>query len=680
MGNNNPLRARFLAECRTLGILPDPTFLALLDPTTLQQDTDEKPITSSRSRSLSPSRRRPDTTTSTTNPAAAETVLRLSGHAIDRKSLRALCRVLESDSYFKTIVLADAYLGDDGTVAVCNALKSNSSVIRLDLRGNNIQRDGAMAVAELIKANSTIEELVLEWNSIGLWETSVHALGDALAINATLRHLDLRNNKLSPAGMDALCSGMRTNSSLMSLDVRWNNAGHTGGMAMASLFQFNTTLTCLETVGNDLSESVIRLIDTALDRNARSLAAARDAVRLHDAMASATAAHADLASDLRERLRGKDAELESLRTKLATVRGNMADERARADELQRQVDRGANERESMTAALRDLRAALDAASGDRSTADRAHRAASTDLSRRLVELESQLTVTTTERDALADQLRVAREDADRRRERERRTAAEHLESIDAERLAAEDRITAVERAKDIEMTRAAAAVHRKLQEAEEELADRERELREARVNADERRRALEKKVEEAEDRARSSESARVRQLDGDLVAMRAVRDAAMRDVDRLTIALAAAARDAETHATKAAQEKAVSGEVQRSLSAQLAVAQAEVTDMRLKMRDEVDRAAQATADAQVLYAERERARADRRDAQREVDRLREDVRRLEAGEEKRRRGELDRLKELESAFGSYIHGAIKSSGDTNANDRRAGGGSSGAGM
>lgn len=59
--------------------------------------------------------------------------------------------------------------------------------------------------------------LSLEWNCIGIWESGVDALADALCVNNTLTSLDLRNNRISSKSVQTLVSGLKNNNSLKAL-------------------------------------------------------------------------------------------------------------------------------------------------------------------------------------------------------------------------------------------------------------------------------------------------------------------------------------------------------------------------------------------------------------------------------------------------------------------------------
>ena len=83
-------------------------------------------------------------------------VLNLSGLSIPLKPCTALANALAKDAFFTKIILADAFLGDDGCIKIAKALKTNNTVTVLDLRGNSIRSDGAIALGQLLRVNNHI--------------------------------------------------------------------------------------------------------------------------------------------------------------------------------------------------------------------------------------------------------------------------------------------------------------------------------------------------------------------------------------------------------------------------------------------------------------------------------------------------------------------------------------------
>ena len=86
-------------------------------------------------------------------------------------------------------------------VEIARFLRDNIFVKTLDLRGNNVQGKGATALAGGIKLNRSLRSLNLKWNAIGKDVTGVQALCDVLKANATITHLDLRNNRINSQGV-----------------------------------------------------------------------------------------------------------------------------------------------------------------------------------------------------------------------------------------------------------------------------------------------------------------------------------------------------------------------------------------------------------------------------------------------------------------------------------------------
>jgi len=82
-----------------------------------------------------------------------------------------------------------------------------------------------------------------------------------------LTHLDLRNNRLSPAGAMILAEALPHNSSLKSLDLRWNCAGDDGARHLEGALAANHTLMRLPLQGNRVLDNTLRRIASLLGRN-----------------------------------------------------------------------------------------------------------------------------------------------------------------------------------------------------------------------------------------------------------------------------------------------------------------------------------------------------------------------------------------------------------------------------
>jgi Ran GTPase-activating protein (RanGAP) involved in mRNA processing and transport len=149
--------------------------------------------------------------------------LNLSGISIPLKACTALAQALTKDETFTRLILADAFLGDEGCIKLSNGLKNNQKLVYLDIRGNSIRCDGAVVLGQLLKVNSTLQHLNLEWNCVGIWEAGISALADALSMNSTLTTLDLRNNKIGPQGCQSLALSLKHNTTLRRLGISASN-------------------------------------------------------------------------------------------------------------------------------------------------------------------------------------------------------------------------------------------------------------------------------------------------------------------------------------------------------------------------------------------------------------------------------------------------------------------------
>lgn len=153
----------------------------------------------------------------------------------------------------------NSYLKDEGCVAICKRLRTDKTVLTLDLRGNDIREEGASALAELVRSNDTLRSIVLEWNFLGHKE-GVTDLCDALTMNRTVSHVDLRNNKIGPLAGVAIGKMLMRNHSISHLDLRWNNLQRAGGQAIVDGLQHNKVVTHVDVAGNKMPMDIVRQI------------------------------------------------------------------------------------------------------------------------------------------------------------------------------------------------------------------------------------------------------------------------------------------------------------------------------------------------------------------------------------------------------------------------------------
>jgi hypothetical protein len=226
-----------------------------------------------------------------------------------------LARVLRDDTVLREIDASESFMGDEGCSAICEALRFNKSLLALNVRGGNIGRDGAVAVGHMLRANHTLHRLSLEWNPTGALESGIEAIAEGLASNMGLKHIDLRNNRISAEGAASFFRLLKTNQHLESLDMRWNSLGQLGGRALVELLDTNVTLIDVQYAGNQIPYDTASNIERLLARNRDNQNELNRSVRIVEEVA-------------RERTVRKDVEMEALRSQL-TARHEEAAEHVR---------------------------------------------------------------------------------------------------------------------------------------------------------------------------------------------------------------------------------------------------------------------------------------------------------------------------------------------------------------
>ncbi|RKP18481.1 RNI-like protein [Rozella allomycis CSF55] len=169
----------------------------------------------------------------------------------------------------------------NGIISCLNPNSSEKHPEKLDLSGQNLSIKNVIPIAEAFRQDILFTELdlsdsflgddeydknrlTLEWNCLGVWETALEAISDALTLNNTLEDLDLRNNRISPQGMALLARGMKNNSGLQNIDLRWNNAGLIGGRALLDAVELNRNIRSVDLSGNDVPEDIMKAINLGI--------------------------------------------------------------------------------------------------------------------------------------------------------------------------------------------------------------------------------------------------------------------------------------------------------------------------------------------------------------------------------------------------------------------------------
>lgn len=175
-------------------------------------------------------------------------VLNLAGCNLSATDSTVLSKCFATDSFIEEYRFTDCLLSEESCKIILNSLCFNKTIKVLDLKGNNLRSSGAELIGKLLKRTSLVE-LFLEWNSVGMWDTGLTAVAEGLALNQTLRVLDLSNNQISHQGGEEIAHALKRNKQLRVLDMRWNNVGVAGGRAFLNALSHNKYIVSLELAG-----------------------------------------------------------------------------------------------------------------------------------------------------------------------------------------------------------------------------------------------------------------------------------------------------------------------------------------------------------------------------------------------------------------------------------------------
>eukprot|EP01064_Diplonema_japonicum_P028953 TRINITY_DN4567_c1_g2_i1.p1 TRINITY_DN4567_c1_g2~~TRINITY_DN4567_c1_g2_i1.p1 ORF type:complete len:652 (+),score=137.75 TRINITY_DN4567_c1_g2_i1:82-2037(+) len=170
-------------------------------------------------------------------------------------------------SEFKEVELCNSYINDEGCRALCEGLIKNTFLMRLNLSGNNFGSASSDSLAAVVRCCPNLTELILEWNGMGSSHVAFSTFADAVSASKTLKHLDLRNNRLTFDCAASLEKLLIHNTVLISLDLRWNRLSTRGGDLIASAVAKNTVITSIQLTGNDIDYATLIAIDAKTSGN-----------------------------------------------------------------------------------------------------------------------------------------------------------------------------------------------------------------------------------------------------------------------------------------------------------------------------------------------------------------------------------------------------------------------------
>ncbi|XP_044171779.1 protein NLRC3-like isoform X2 [Acropora millepora] len=170
------------------------------------------------------------------SPATQLSYLDLHGCHITTFGVEILAGALQTNRSLTHLNLASLSISSSAT-ALAEALQLNRTLTDLDLRNNQISDTEVIQLPQtLLDKNNTLAYLNLHDNNIGAEEEasssiscSVTALAEALQLNRTLTHLDLRYNQISDTEAIQLAQTLLDkNNTLAHLDLFENNIGAEG--------------------------------------------------------------------------------------------------------------------------------------------------------------------------------------------------------------------------------------------------------------------------------------------------------------------------------------------------------------------------------------------------------------------------------------------------------------------
>ena len=240
--------------------------------------------------------------------------INLSVNGITEAGAPYLAQILQVNSRLKSMALGGNHLSDFGCDLLAVALRSNTALTSLDLRANGVV-EGAEALLRGLECNSTLQLLDLSENgwrnskilfanprnksvhilhramhyvdcvllasalasnatltSVSLRDSGVAAddckvLAQALEVNAKLSFVDLAGNKIDGAGCIPLAKALEMNKALTSIILDENSIGNAGAVALGKALEVNSTLTVVKLRDNQIGMEGGEALGNALRKN-----------------------------------------------------------------------------------------------------------------------------------------------------------------------------------------------------------------------------------------------------------------------------------------------------------------------------------------------------------------------------------------------------------------------------
>ena len=168
----------------------------------------------------------------------------------------SLWQLIFTDPRLRCLSLIDLQLYQSDARVLAEHLSTQTSLIELTLQSvlqsvfvfDEILNQG-------LQGNRSIERLTIS----NLDNVDAATIASLIKHNATIKHLALTHNQISPNGAALIADALRSNTSLTSLDLSHNQIGNAGALAFVDVFrQTTSSLTQINLTDNGIDEEETR--------------------------------------------------------------------------------------------------------------------------------------------------------------------------------------------------------------------------------------------------------------------------------------------------------------------------------------------------------------------------------------------------------------------------------------